>query len=782
MRLDNFSGWLKQRRRLLDLTQAELGDRVGCTAATIRKLEAGERKPSRQLAELLARALQVPESEKETFLHLARGGILDAPPMDFAQTPSHPPDNLPVPLTSLVDRLRDIEAVTDLLANPVVRWVTLIGPPGIGKTRLGIQSGRQISPLFPDGVWFVDLSEIEIAAYVLPALIRSITTLDIPSTASLEQLGLKLKDQRVLLILDNFEHIAEAALELARLLKICAGLKVLATSRIPLHIYGEHEFLVPPLDVPPARAGERPESLLDYEAVQLFVERASQHQRHFSVTAQNARTIIDICSTLEGIPLALELAAASLKRMSLEELDEMLHRMPEANWIAQLSTPARDLPARQRTLENVVAWSYHLLSEPQQRLFCDLGVFSGWFDAPLVAAVCLEGDLNSPGKARKVLNSLAEHSLLERGVIGGVSCWRMLEVIHQYARMMLDPQRREQLEARRARYFLELTQKFTAREPVPEFAPFFELHAGNLGGVFKWAIAAKQAQIGFELAGYLEIVWSALGYFREGLNILRQLLALPVEVEPLLRANSLQKAADLAWQQHDFETGLDFARQAAELGRRYGLPGKQALYLNRLGRIYIERGEFPHARQVLTECLALARADPQSLNPGSPLAQLGELSFFEGKLDQAQSLLEQALTLLPPDEVIFTAIATTDLAEIALHRGDVSRARQLLLQASGIVSQHIRRTLVYLCALVGYLSQTKADDRAIMVQAARFLGAITALAEQSGVNFSGFYQELLARRSSLIQERLSPQEWRAGYEEGRGWSRSDALAQAHRLI
>ncbi len=782
MGYETFPDWLKRRRRMLDLTQAGLGERVGCSAATIRKLEAGERKPSQQLAELLARALQIPESDKEIFLKLARSASLEVQPGALSAPPLTPPENLPVPLTSLVNRVQDVNAITQMLADPAVRWITLIGPPGIGKTRLCLQSGRQALPIFGDGVWFVDLSEIEAAAFVLPALIRSISTLDLPPTAGMEQLAQKLRERRMLLILDNFEQVAEAALEIASLMKSCAGLKVLATSRTPLHVYGEYEYLVPPLTIPPIETAQNWSALMDYEAVQLFVERARQQQRQFSVTPQNAGVVVDICSTLEGIPLALELAAASLRRMSLEEIDAMLHRIPESNWIAQLSTPARDLPARQRTLESVVAWSYNLLSEAQQRLFCDLGVFSGWFDAPTVAAVCLEGDPLSPGAAHQALNSLVEHSLLERGVIGGVSCWRMLEVIHQYAGMLLDPRRREELEARRARYFLELTQKLIAQAPASDFAPFFELHAGNLGGVFRWAIAQKHAQVGFELAGYLDRVWSALGYFREGLNIVRQLLALPVEVEPALRADALQKAADLAWQQHDFELGLEFARQAAELGRQYDLPGKQAIYLNRLGRIYIERGEYPHARQVLDECLALARADPQSLNPGSPLAQLGELSFFEGKLDEAQSLLEQALTLLPPDYVIFTAMATTDLAEIALRRGDIPRARQRLLQASEIVSLHIRRTLVYLCALVGYLSQTKADDRAIMIQAARFLGAITALAEQSGVNFSGFYQELLARRSRLIQERLSPQEWRAGYEAGHGWSRGYALAQANRLI
>lgn len=781
MSSDTFPGWLKRRRKQLDLTQAELGARVGCSAATIRKLEAGERKPSLQLAELLGRALQVPEGEMETFLRLARGGVLDSAPAAPHLQPALPPENLPAPLTSLVNRMRAVEAVTSLLADPGVRWLTLIGPPGIGKTRLCIQSGRQALPGFVDGVWFVDLSELEDSAFVLPALIRSISSLDLPP-ANLDQLALQLKDRRMLLILDNFEHVAEAALEVARLIKKCAGLKVLATSRVPLRIYGEHEFAVPPLSIPPAEAVSRLDLLMESEAVQLFVERARQRQRDFKVTPDNAAVIIDICSTLEGVPLALELAAASLESMTLEEMDVMLHRSPDSQWITHLSASARDLPDRQRTLENVVAWSFKLLNETQQRFFCDLGVFTAWFDAAAAAAVCLENDSDALSKARRLLTSLAEHSLLERNVIGGVICYRMLEVIRQYANVMLQPQRRADLEQRRAGYFLDLARGFTAQSPGQDFAPFYNLHAGNIRSVLRWAISEKQAQLGLELAGYLNQIWSSLGYLREGLSFVRQLLALPVEVEPLVRADALQLASDLAWQQHDFDAGLEYARQAAGLGMEYGLRGKQAMYLNRLGRIYIERGEYPHARQVLHEALSLARADPTSFNPAMPLTQLGELAFFEGKLDEAQAHLEEALTALPSGEIIFTAMALTDLAEIALAQGVPAKARQYLLQAWETVSQHIRRTLVYLCAVVGYLLQSGAGDRAAMLHAARFLGAIPALAEQSGVVLSSFYREMIARRSRMAQERISPQEWQAAYAEGQRWSRSDALAQARNLV
>ena len=247
-----FGAWVRLRRRQLDLTQAELGQRAGCSAAAIRKIEADERKPSRQLADLLAQALAIPADEVDAFLQAARGLVLESLRVAPASARSAP-HNLPTLLTSTVDRAHDLQIVTRLLREEDAHLVTLVGPPGIGKTRLSIHCGNELLDAFADGVWFVDLAEIDRAEFFVSALARSLPTLGLPPSPELPQLLSGLRDRSLLLILDNFEHVVDgAALEAAQILKTCPKVRMLVTSRMPLHVYGEHEYPLPPLSVPPA--------------------------------------------------------------------------------------------------------------------------------------------------------------------------------------------------------------------------------------------------------------------------------------------------------------------------------------------------------------------------------------------------------------------------------------------------------------------------------------------------------------------------------------------------
>jgi predicted ATPase/DNA-binding XRE family transcriptional regulator len=776
---ETFGAWLKRRRKLLDLTQDDLGRLAGCSGAAIRKFEAEERKPSRELAESLAHTLQIPDPELEAFIQLARGirpGHFPAV-TPAGSTPAHlPPDNLPAPLTSLVDRIHDVAAVSALLSDAAIRWVTLIGPPGIGKTRLSIQTGRQVLPRFADGVWFIDLSPLEQPAHVLPAIIRALSPLGLPASLDPDQLAGALKNRSLLLILDNFEHVTEAAIEAAALLKTCAGLKLLATSRIPLHIYGEHEYRVPPLSIPPAQAARQPASLLDYEAVQLFVARARQHQPGFAITPESAPAVIDICTTLEGMPLALELAAASLQRMTLPEMDSRLRHLEGESWIQLFGTPARDLPARQRTLENVVAWSYDLLTDPQREFFCKLGLFSGWFDLEAALEICFDNPRPSPGAVRELLDALSDHSLLVRDNPGRAPRWRMLEIIHEYASLKLEAMLRSGLEPRFAQYFL---QNSRARQTQPEF---IVQNAGNLHAALKWFIRAGKTEDGFQLAECLDDLWSNHGYYKEGLDLLKQLFSLPDGAPPPIRANRLRLASDLAWQVHDFDTALAFAREAAEIGRIHGLSGEQVAYLNRLGRIHMERGHFAQARQAMQECFELAIDNPASLNPAVPLAQLGELSLFEGRLDESASQLEQALTRLTAEDGIFQGMVKTDLSEIALARADFASARHWLAQAASHARLHMRRTIVFLCAVSGYLILKPASRPADLLAAARLYGASDTLAEHSGIILGPFYHQLNGQRIQLARQQMPNETWQREYNTGKTWNRETALAAASKAL
>ncbi len=779
---ETFGAWLKRQRRLLDLTQEQLGQLAGCSGAAVRKFEAEERRPSHQLAGLIAAALQISPDEREHFIQLARGIYTAETRAEPALAVSAsfpnqtgPPDHLPHPLTSLVNRVKDAAAVADLLADPAVRWVTLLGPPGIGKTRLSIQVGRQVLVDFSAGVWFVDLAPLEQAEQLVPALARTLADLGLPTTASLTDLANTFRDLSLLLVLDNFEHIPSAEREVAGLLKHCPHFKVLATSRLPLQIYGEYEYRLPPLSTPASGIEIQPENLMEFEAVQLFVSRARQHHPSFTVTAATAGLLVNVCATLEGIPLAIELAAASLKQMPLQELDAVLHTMPGESWIKALEIPLRDLPARQHTLENVVGWSYRLLTTKQQALFAALSLFDDWFEASAVSAICFDAPHPSAKTVRRQLDELADHSLLERSVLAGIPHWRMLAVIREYAALQTSPQRSVSLELRFAAYF-----QTALHQPQP--VQFFKTYIGSLLRAMKWFIAQRQSAPGFEMAEHLGKIWASWGYFQQGLDLLTQLFDLPDDSPPQVRARRLEQTADMAWQVHNFEKADQFMYQAVELGRSQHLDLQHAWFLNRLGRIKIEQGQYVLARQIIQESLNLCLAAPNSFNAGIPLAQLGEIAFFEGNLPEAQSKLEQALTLLSAEDAIFIAISRTDLGEIALARQDYALARRWFILAAEPARQQMRRSLVLLCSMAGWLIFSNSQQAGVADQqtdrlAARLYGALETWSRRSGIRLSAFYQTLNQKRIQILRQRLGSAAWQEEFALGGRWDWEETLLQ-----
>lgn len=760
----SFAEWVRTRRRQLDLTQTELGLRAGCSAAAIRKIEAEERKPSSQLAELLAVALQIPAEQQEIFLQAARGALVEQLPREVG-APTH---HLPTLLTSTVNRVRDLASVASLLKDPTVHLVTLVGPPGIGKTRLSVECGYALLEDFTDGVWFVDLSEITRREFFLPALARALPDLDLPLSPEPNRLFSALRPRRLLLILDNFEQIvAGAALEVAQLLQACPQLTILVTSRVPLHLYGEHVYPLPPLSLPPPEVASSPQALLDFEAVQLFSARARQHQPTFLVTAENSQAVVTVCTLLDGIPLALELAAASLRQMSLEELAALLRR---GGWLKQIASPARDLSARQRTLESVIDWSYTLLTAPQQEFFCTLGVFSGWFEAESAAVVCEI----APETASGLLAALTDHSLLAREVVHGKSCWRMLEVIHEYALSKLPDPRRAEAEARRAYYFLHGLQALHHSAPRLAQEAFFRTNFGNLQTTVQWAIDQQQIDLCIQLTTLLTEFWEPLGYLREGFDILHRFLRSGAEIEAKTRASLAASASTLAWQQHDFDMALAYAQEAVAL---VGGEDEDPMVRNALGRIYIEQEDLAAARAALQECLLAIEHRSAQFNPGPPLAQLGEVALFEGSLEEAQRHLQRAIEYLPKEDAIFRAMAFSDLAELALLRGDFPQAQRWLEQARVPAGQHIRRSLVFLCTQAGYCA-LGSSDMSTLALAASLYAAVEALSERSGVKLTSFYRGRNEERMRLLRAKLPVQAWQQAEALGRSWSLTEAMEQA----
>ncbi len=322
-----FARWLKQRRDALGLTQEQLAHQLGCATETVRKLEAGVRRPSHQMAQRLAEQLLVAPDEQAAFIRWALA--LDnehAPPALPWHAPPQP-TNLPTPLTPLLGRADYLAAIQALLSSADVRLVTLLGPPGVGKTRLGLQAATHASTAFADGVWWVGLAPVSDSNLVVPTIAQALGVKEGADQSLIEVLKTYLHPKQMLLFLDNFEHVGEAALWIANLLTAAPGLKVLATSRVPLHVGGEHEYGVLPLALPHSSHLPPVEQLHHYAAVALFAERAQALKTDFALTPENAQAVVDICRRLDGLPLAIELAAA---RVKLFPLDMLLARLRSA--------------------------------------------------------------------------------------------------------------------------------------------------------------------------------------------------------------------------------------------------------------------------------------------------------------------------------------------------------------------------------------------------------------------------------------------------------------------
>ena len=395
----SFGTWLRERRKALDLTQEQLAIRIDCSFETIRKIESGVRRPSRQIAELLAEVLAIPEEQRAEFVRFARvdhwdrlaqGGTAAA----SLQRPHAPPINLPAQRTSFVGRKSVVASVLALLGRPSVRLLTLNGPPGIGKSRIGLQVANEIAGSFSGGVAFIPLASITDPALVPVAISQVLGTKHAPHVPALEQVKGFLRAKEMLLVLDNFEQVLDAGPMVGEILDACPGVKILVTSRAALRVYGEHQFHVPPLDMPGSGSVVTAQALDRYEATSLFVQRASVAAPDYVIPDEMAPVVAAICRRLDGLPLAIELAAARVATLSpraiLERLDSRLRL---------LSMSSLDLPPRQRTLRGAIAWSHNLLDAEQKVLFRRMSVFAGGATLDAIEGIC--GQLAWPAKGRR---------------------------------------------------------------------------------------------------------------------------------------------------------------------------------------------------------------------------------------------------------------------------------------------------------------------------------------------------------------------------------------------
>lgn len=781
-----FGYWVRRRRKALDLTQVTLGGQVGASAAMIRKIEADERRPSRELAELLAVALAVPEAEREAFLSAGRGWVGErAPQLSSSLLPApanFPPSNLPAPLTSMVNRVNDLAAVSALLLRRDVRLVTVLGPPGIGKTRLSIQTVENLLPHFYDGVWFVDLSPITEPDRVLPTIAMALGLPPAPGLSPAVHVQTGVGHRQMLLVLDNFEQVVEgAAKDVAGLLRACRRLKVLVTSRVRLEIYGEYEYHLPPMSCPPSAESYDPEQLLTYEAVQLFLDRARQHRHDFALTAETAAPIVDICRRMEGLPLALELAAARTRRMSVDELALALRQASGRDWHALLAITARDLPPRQRTLFNAIAWSYNLLAPEEKAIFRKLGVFAGHFDVAAAEAVCRRPAESDQVDVRAIIERLVDHNLVTLQSRRPAR-WRLLEMTREFAFAEMDSAEVQAAKRDHARHFATRHFGWYANWIDPAYLDAIEDDLDNYLVALRYTIEIVDAATASYLGAALGRFWERRGLLDEGRVLLAQVMALPGEVDPKARFAVIHEATILAWMQHDFATAEVLAAQAMNLARGQGNLASVSVVLNLLGRIYLEQGRYEDADHVLSESIH----PDQNLTPrdsaGMQIIQRGEAALALGSLEQAESLTLAGLASITESDLIPYCLGWNNLAEVALVRGDVAAARAALGRVLPLAHLHFRRMRIFLIAVAGQALAADTVRPGDLSAATKLLSYVMAANERMGDPLSPMTQRLLAARVATARQRLALEKWRVAWAVGQRWTVEQALVEARRML
>jgi predicted ATPase/DNA-binding CsgD family transcriptional regulator/DNA-binding XRE family transcriptional regulator len=625
----SFGQWLKQRRKALDLTREDLAGRVGCAAVTLYKIEVDERRPSKQIAELLAEHLNIVPAERAAFVNFARTELSEsAIPWG---TPFHPPTNLPAQPTVLIGRDEDVAAVCKQLHQPEVRLLTLIGPPGIGKTRLALEVATQMLEDFADGVFFVALAPITDTNLVLKSVVTTLDLQELGPQTPLERLKAFLRDKQTLLILDNFEQILAAAPQIAEFLAACPSLKMLVTSRAPLRIRPERQLPVSPLALPNLVHLPDVESVRHYSAVTLFLERAQAVKPDFSLTEDNAQTVAAICARLDGLPLAIELISARVKLLPPAALLERLFGR-----LLLQSDGLRDIEPRHRTLNAAIDWSYQLLSVEEQTLFWRLGVFVGGWTLEAAEAVCKKNvSLN-------ILDGLA--SLLDKNLIKQVASsegeprFMMLETIREYAsERLITSGEMNDLNRYHTNYFFMLAEEaenYTyGREQIRWFDQL-EVEWDNLRAALIWS---KDSETGLQLAAALGWFFRQRSHWKEGFDWLERILASNPDAPAFLRAKALNNAGKLA--------GL--------------------------------MGDGQQIRMLCSEALALARATNDRWNIAWALHHLAFHSIHD--INESAAELEESLVLFRElDDPVGLSYALSQRAYHALDEKDYSYARLLL--------------------------------------------------------------------------------------------------------
>ncbi len=699
---------------------------------------------------------------------LERAILRQDPALRPAAATSFPGARLPTPATALVGRGLEISSVAALLREERVRLLTLTGPGGTGKTRIALEVATELGSALRDGAVFVDLSPVQEPALVVSVIASALAVGDTPEQPLADGIKETLRARELLLVVDNFEHVTAAAPLLSELLAVAPGVQALVTSRVLLRVSGEHDFPVPPLPLPSASSDPDLEELSRNEAVALFVARARAARPDFRLTEQNGSAVAELCVALDGLPLALELAAARANVLAPEGILKRLEARLDL-----LTTGGRDLPARQQTLRATLDWSHGLLDEAAARLFARLSVFAGSCSLVAAEAVCA-GDLDE-------ISQLVESSLVAReDSRQGELRLRLLETVRAYALERLEAEGEvTELRRRHAEHFAALA--VTADEELwaggNQATVYARLEAehDNLRAALAWLAEAGEAELELRLARALVDFWRVRGFAGEGSRRLEEALERGIDLAPELLAEGRVGAASLAFALGDWKRVRELRELNLSVYRELGDDLNVARMQHELASSYLMDGDHQQAGRFYDDSIEYFRAADDTMRLGIALANRAETAFAAGDFVACRELGEEALAHQARwDDSESTAITLQTLARAAFRAGEVEEARDGLVRASRLAVEIGHREVLAYC-LEGF---AELDCDGDPERSAVLLGAAEALLEHVGAAVQGHQREAFESVAAELAARLGEDMMEALRVEGRALPPEEATALA----
>ena len=680
-------------------------------------------------------------------------------------------------MTSFIGRVAELADVRKLLGQ--TRLLTLLGVGGLGKTRLSLQLAAEVLDDYPDGVWFVELAALTDERLVPQAIASVLGVKEEAGHPVIDALAKYTAQRHLLIVLDNCEHLVHACAEVAkRLLQSGPGLKILTSSREALHMRGETTFPVPVLAIPDAMQTISLATLTQYEAVRLFVDRAAAAQPAFRVTEQNAPAVIGICRRLDGIPLAIELAAARLRAMSVDTIAERL-----SDRFRLLVHGDRTALPRQQTLRALIDWSYDLLTEDERSLFRHLAVFAGGWTLEAAEAVGANGDLQEHDLL-DFLSRLVEKSLVALDADGGR--YRLLDTVREYAQERLKASGEEgQTRDRHLSFYLTLGEKARPELVGPNQGVWLaqlDVERENFLSAHAWCDRSEgDAALGLRLVSSVKHYWLNRGLLGLGQRVTAEALARRgAQARNLARCRGLVDAGQFCLGMGRYREAQVYLEESLAIAREIGDKARTARVLQPLGAALLGQGDLPSARKYLEEALALARELGDKRELAAAINQLAQLHRVEGALNIAEPLYEQVLTLardLGDRESI--AIALLNLAMVSIGRDSGDRAREMLLDVHAIAdetgSKPVGQSVLEVTA--GLAARREAWELA-----ARFYGSAEAQAGQTGLHRDAADEAFLAPWIATTHNMLGAEAFAAADATGRTLSYDDAMLEVRKWL